>query len=75
MFLQRTPTTLEVIKLTGDVNVTRGEYSFVVPNLDLPGRICDELEYPGARAIPGSGQIAEVIFSSPRWVDVEGCPI
>jgi Cyclin D1 binding domain len=72
MFLQRTPSTLEVIKLTGDINVTRGEYSFVVPDLDLPGRICDETEYPGARAIPGSGQIAGFMFSNPEWIDVEG---
>jgi hypothetical protein len=63
---------LQVIKVTGDVNVPRGEYSFVVPNLTDPSRICEEPEFEGVRACLGSGQISQVFFSLPRWVVIEG---
>jgi Cyclin D1 binding domain len=72
LFFQRTETMLQVIKVTGDVNVPRGEYSFVVPNLIDPSRICEEPEFEGVRACLGSGQISEIFFASPCWVDVEG---
>ena len=69
---QRKPTELEVLKITGDDNVPLGEYTFVVPDLNHPGRICDEKEFRGLRAIPGHGQLAGTFFYFPRWVDIEG---
>jgi len=63
---------LQVIKITGDLNVPRGEYSFVVPNLIDPSRICEEPEFEGVCACLGSGQISQTFFRSPVWVVVEG---
>ena len=72
LFLQRTPSKLEVIKVTGDRNVPRGEYSFVIPNMDGPNRICHEMEFTGLCAVQGWGQIAGTYFSHYHWVEVEG---
>jgi len=72
LFLQRTPSRLEVIKVIGDSNVPRGEYSFVVPNIDEPYRICDEVEFSGVPSVQGWGQIAGTFFSDHYWVEVEG---
>ena len=72
LFLQRTPTMLEVIKVTGDPNVGCGEYSFIVPNLIEPSRVSNEEEFVGVRAVQGSGQIAGLFLSHPQWIDVEG---
>ena len=71
MFIQRRPDTLEVIKLTGDVNVSCGRYSFCVPCVGLY-RVCTELEFRGARAVEGFGQIANTLFRQPPWIPVEG---
>lgn len=73
LFLQRYPTLLEVFKITGDVNVPCGQLSFTVPDLNVPGRICDEIEFQGCRAVPGYGQIAQRYFTTNQWIDVEGC--
>ena len=72
LFLQRTTTRLEVIKVTGDPNVPRGQYSWVVPDLTQPGRICEEPEFRGVRAVVGSAQIAHTFFSRPQWIPCEG---
>jgi len=72
LFLQRTPSRLEVIKVTGDPNVPRGEYSFVVPNIDEPYRICDEVKFSGVPSVQGWGQIAGTFFADHQWVEVEG---
>ena len=52
---------LEAIKLTGDANVPRGEYSFIVDDLGPSGllRIADEEPFVGARVLRSKGQIAE----------------
>jgi Cyclin D1 binding domain len=71
MFIQRQPDMLEVIKVTGDMNVSRGEYSFCTPWLELWHRICDEDEFRGARAVQGFGQIANTFFYQPQWIPVE----
>ena len=63
---------LQVIKITGDLNVPRGEYSFVVPNLIDPSRICEEPEFEGVRSVLGSAQIAQVPFNRPQWIPCEG---
>lgn len=72
LFLQRTSSMLEVIKITGDPNVPRGEYSFVAPNLIEQCRLCDEPEFYRVRAVQGSGQISGMFFFQPRWIEVEG---
>ena len=72
LFLQRTPTRLEVLKITGDHNVPRGEFTFVVPNLNEPSRICDEPEFLGVRAVQGWAQIANALFQVPQWTGAEG---
>ena len=76
LFLQRIPSQLEAIKVTGDLNVPRGEYSFVIPNMDDPSHISHEIEFRGVRAVRGWGQIAGMHFSYHQWVEVEGlsCP-
>jgi hypothetical protein len=61
-----------VIKVTGDHNVPVAEYTYIVPDLNHPGRRCTEPEFPGVRAVPGVGQIAGTFFAQPRWVDIEG---
>lgn len=72
LFLQRTPSKLEVIKVTGDRNVPRGEYSFVIPKMDGPSRICHEMEFTSVCAVQGWEQIAGICFSHYLWIEVEG---
>lgn len=62
LFHQPTPERLEGIKITGDINVPRGEYSFIINNLKDPMRIADEEEWPGATVLRGTGQIAASQF-------------
>jgi hypothetical protein len=71
LFLQRTPKMLEVVKITGDLNVPCGEYSFVALDLSVPVRVCEEREFRGCNAYPGVGQVAGMMFGSPRWIDVQ----
>jgi hypothetical protein len=71
LFLQRTPTMLEVIKITGDTNVPAGKYSFVVPDLSTPTRVCEESEFLVCNAYTGAGQISGIYFRGPRWIDME----
>jgi hypothetical protein len=51
---------LSGIKLSGDINVPRGECTFHVPDLLDEVRIAHEREWPGARVVRGFGQIADV---------------
>jgi hypothetical protein len=48
------------VKLTGDVNVPRGEYSFIMPDITDRGtiRYADETMFKGARVVGGVGHIA-----------------
>jgi hypothetical protein len=48
------------VKLTGDVNVPRGEYSFIMPDVGAEGkmRLAKESIFSGARVISGVGHIA-----------------
>ena len=51
---------LEAIKLTGDPNIPRGEYTFIAPDIGHGGfmRVCDEEKFKGARVVRSAGHIA-----------------
>jgi len=52
---------LEAIKLTGDPNIPRGEYTFIAPDIGPGGllRVADEEIFKGARVVRSAGHIAE----------------
>lgn len=56
---------LEAIKLTGDPNVPRGEYTFVVPDLGEGGYLGDatDTRFGGARKVRSLGHVAATGFS------------
>jgi hypothetical protein len=51
---------IEAIKLTGDPNIPRGEYSFIAPDIGRDGllRIAGEEMFRGARVVRSVGHIA-----------------
>jgi hypothetical protein len=51
---------LEAIKLTGDPNIPRGEYTFIAPEIGHGGfvRVADEEIFKGARVVRSAGHIA-----------------
>jgi hypothetical protein len=61
---------LEAIKLTGDINIPRGEYSFIAPDLGHGGfiRIADEELFRGARVVRSAGHIAHRGFVDDAYV-------
>jgi hypothetical protein len=51
---------IEAIKLTGDMNIPRGEYSFIAPDISDGGlvRVADEEIFRGARIVRSAGHLA-----------------
>jgi hypothetical protein len=52
---------IEAIKLTGDMNIPRGEYSFIAPDIGTGGfvRVADEEIFRGARIVRSAGHLAQ----------------
>ncbi|KAL8837016.1 MAG: hypothetical protein Q9170_002670 [Blastenia crenularia] len=61
---------LEAIKLTGDPNVPRGEFTWVVPDIGPAGllRIADERIFKGARVVRSFGHSAARGFRNDKFI-------
>jgi hypothetical protein len=57
---------LEAIKLTGDPNIPRGEYTFIADDIGKDGfvRVADEAKFKGARIVKSKGHVAERLFKN-----------
>ncbi|KAI0389608.1 hypothetical protein F5Y17DRAFT_112848 [Xylariaceae sp. FL0594] len=62
---------LEAIKLTGDPNVPRGEFTFVVEDLGPKGlaRIGQQPPFQGARMVKSQGHVAGIGFAHDKYID------
>ena len=60
---------LEAIKLTGDPNIPRGEYTFIAPDIGHGGfmRIADEEIFRGSRIVRSAGHIAARGFRAGKF--------
>ncbi|KAF8852822.1 hypothetical protein BDZ45DRAFT_749210 [Acephala macrosclerotiorum] len=62
---------LEAIKLTGDPNVPRGEYTFVSDDISKAGfvRTATESRFKGARIVKSRGHIAARMFRNDKYIE------
>ncbi|QIW97990.1 hypothetical protein AMS68_003508 [Peltaster fructicola] len=60
---------LEAIKLTGDPNIPRGEFTFIAPDIGHEGfvRVADEEAFRGARIVRSAGHIAGRGFQEAQY--------
>jgi hypothetical protein len=65
---------LEAIKLTGDPNVPRGEYTFIADDISQAGyiRTADEAQFRGARIVKSRGHIAARMFRNGEFYVYSG---
>lgn len=61
---------LVAIKLTGDVNVPRGQYTFIAEDISDAGliRIADDDVFRGARIVESMGHVADQGFRDDRYI-------
>ncbi|KFY52990.1 hypothetical protein V496_08008 [Pseudogymnoascus sp. VKM F-4515 (FW-2607)] len=64
---------LEAIKLTGDPNIPRGEYTFIAEDIGDEGfvRVAKEHQFKGARIVKSMGQLANRNFVNPEFFESE----
>ncbi|KAH7327204.1 F-box domain-containing protein [Rhexocercosporidium sp. MPI-PUGE-AT-0058] len=62
---------LEAIKLTGDPNVPRGEYTFISDDISNTGyvRTATEARFKGARVVRSRGHIAARMFRNDKYIE------
>ncbi|KAL5327680.1 hypothetical protein ACEPPN_005381 [Leptodophora sp. 'Broadleaf-Isolate-01'] len=62
---------LEAIKLTGDPNVPRGEYTFISDDISKTGyvRTATEARFRGARVVRSRGHIAARMFRNDKYIE------
>ncbi|KAI1371830.1 F-box domain-containing protein [Hypoxylon crocopeplum] len=62
---------LEAIKLTGDANVPRGEYTFAADDLGEDGFLCISQDPPfqGVRMVKSKGHIASLGFINDKYIE------
>ncbi|KAF2755109.1 hypothetical protein EJ05DRAFT_503420 [Pseudovirgaria hyperparasitica] len=61
---------LEAVKITGDINVQRGEYTFIAPDIGDEGliRIATEELFEGARVLKSVGHIASHGYRDDEYI-------
>ncbi|TVY27158.1 hypothetical protein LHYA1_G005293 [Lachnellula hyalina] len=62
---------LEAIKLTGDPNVPRGEYTFISDDIGKDGfiRTATEARFNGARIVKSRGHVAARMFRDDKYIE------
>lgn len=62
---------IEAIKLTGDLNVPRGECTWFADDISDAGlvRVAEEEQFRGARIVKSMGQVATEHFKHNRYID------
>ncbi|TVY37485.1 hypothetical protein LOCC1_G006195 [Lachnellula occidentalis] len=62
---------LEAIKLTGDPNVPRGEYTFISDDIGKDGfiRTATEAKFNGARIVKSRGHVAARMFRDDKYIE------
>lgn len=60
---------MEAIKITGDPNIPRGEYTFIAEDIGDEGlvRIAKEYQFKGARIVKSKGQLANRNFVNRKY--------
>jgi len=63
---------IEAVKLTGDPNIPRGEYTFIAPDIGPSGllRVASEEMFKGARIVKSVGHIAARGFRDGEYSNV-----